>query len=353
MELKMEDCDGIGLRTHCYDTKEINLKKGVDPTPYLTTYPKLFKGHEISIKKQMNNLTRVTFKNVPFNIPDEEIIHLCLRYGEPLKNKVSYEKPTRLTRGVSGSTRFVDMKLTPGSQFENYYWMEGPLSGDVGCRVTVLHNEQLQQCSHCLRRANFCPGGGNGRACETLKTERGKMGDYMKYLKEKHGYTSLKMQYLQMQFPALGGTDKTEDGFGHMEDTADTHENVGNSEEVENLKKQISDMNLVQQQLVETKAKLKLEQKNARTAMLKLEHVEKVASQRIIESMPGANFDDDSNHLAMLLATVLEKDDFEYDEDSDKVEPKAENEFLKRIEENCPNFPDHDKKLTSNQASTN
>ena len=76
IKLKMEDCLGIALRTHRYDTKEIKLKKGVDPTPYLTVNPVMFKGHLITIKKQMNNLTRVTFKNVPFNIPDEEIIHL-------------------------------------------------------------------------------------------------------------------------------------------------------------------------------------------------------------------------------------------------------------------------------------
>ena len=62
------------------------LAKSVDPTPYLTTVPKIFKGHDISIKKQVNNLTRVTFKNIPFNIPDEEVIHLCKRYGEPLNN---------------------------------------------------------------------------------------------------------------------------------------------------------------------------------------------------------------------------------------------------------------------------
>ena len=62
--------------------------------------------------------------------------------------------------------------------------------------------------------------------------------------------------------------------------------------------------------------------------------------------MQCANFDDDSNHLAMLLATVLERDDFEYDEDEDKVEPKVEEEFLKRIEENCRDLPDNEQKLT-------
>ena len=67
--LKVEDCLGIALRTHRYDTKEIKLKKNVDPSPYINEVPIVFKGHEFTIRKQMNNLTRVTFKNVPFNIP--------------------------------------------------------------------------------------------------------------------------------------------------------------------------------------------------------------------------------------------------------------------------------------------
>ena len=58
--------------------------------------------------------------------------------------------------------------------------------------------------------------------------------------------------------------------------------------------------------------------------------------------MPLGNFKEDSNHLAMLLATVLEKDDFEYDVDTDKVEPRSSTEFLKRIEDNCGDIPDKD-----------
>ena len=126
----------------------------------------------------------------------------------------------------------------------------------------------------------------------------------------------------------------------------DNDDNEHTNEEVEELKIQLSDFHKVQQELVETKARLKLEQKNARTATLKLEHVEKVATQRIVESISGANFDEDSNHLAMLLATVLEKDDFQYDLESDKVEPKAETEFLKRIEDNCVNVPDREEKIS-------
>ena len=152
------------------------------------------------------------------------------------------------------------------------------------------------------------------------------------------------MQYLQTQFPPLVGSKGLEDGFGHIEESdvnIDTQE-----ENIEELKQQISDFNLIQQQLLETKAKLAAEQRNSKTAMLKLKHVEKVASQRIVESMPGVNFEDDCNHLTMLLATVLENDDFEYDEDTDQVEPKSQNEFLKKIEESCGDVPDKDVKLS-------
>ena len=33
VKLKVEDCAGLSLSTNRYDTKEINLKPGVDPTP--------------------------------------------------------------------------------------------------------------------------------------------------------------------------------------------------------------------------------------------------------------------------------------------------------------------------------
>ena len=94
------------------------------------------------------------------------------------------------------------------------------------------------------------------------------------------------------------------------------------------------------------KAQINVEQNNASKATNKLEHVEKVASQKIVESMPGATFEEDSNHLAMLLATVLRNDDFEYDEVSDKVEPKSSYDFLKRIEHNCPDIPDKEENLS-------
>ena len=124
VQLKVEDCAGIALRTHRYDTKEIKLKKNVDPSPYLRSDPVVYKNHKITITKQTNNLTRVTFRNVPYNIPDEEIIHLCKVYGEPFENRVYYEKPSARTRGIPQSTRYVQMKMAAGKQFENYYWLK-------------------------------------------------------------------------------------------------------------------------------------------------------------------------------------------------------------------------------------
>ena len=107
----------------------------------------------------------------------------------------------------------------------------------------------------------------------------------------------------------------------------------------------MSDINALKEQLTQAKAQIKLEKNIASKANKKLEHVEKVASQRILESMPGDNFEEDSNHLTMLLATVQKNDDFEYDVDTDKVEPKSSS-FLKKIEEECADFPDKDAKLS-------
>jgi hypothetical protein len=183
IKMKPNDCLGVALQTSRYDTKEVKLKHGVDPSPYLTNSPIVFKDHEVEVRSQSANVTMVTFRNLPFNIPDEEVINLCKCYGEPLNNKVSYDKPSKATRGVPGSSRRVEMKMKPGKQFENFYWMEGPLEGDVGCRVTVLHAGQVQQCSHCLRRADSCPGAGVGKVCEKLGTSRGLIGDYMQHLK--------------------------------------------------------------------------------------------------------------------------------------------------------------------------
>ena len=62
--------------------------------------------------------------------------------------------------------------------------------------------------------------------------------------------------------------------------------------------------------------------------------------------MPCSNFEDDCNHLTMLLATVMQNDDFDYNSDTDKVQPKCDSDFLKKIEESCADLPDKEQKLS-------
>jgi len=102
------------------------------------------------------------------------------------------------------------MHLSEGMCFENHYWMEGPLPGDKGRRIIVLHNGQATQCSHCLRRAGSgCPAMGIGRACcELVGTPRAKMTTYTQQLRATVGYITLKIKYIERQakmFPSLIG----------------------------------------------------------------------------------------------------------------------------------------------------
>ena len=89
LEINPEDCLGLDFTTGRYDTREVQFKPEVDVTPYLTlTSPKYFKGHEINVSRVLKNVTRITFKNVPMSVPDEEIIHLCKTYSTPIDNTV-------------------------------------------------------------------------------------------------------------------------------------------------------------------------------------------------------------------------------------------------------------------------
>ena len=91
LSINPDDCIGYNYNSGRYDTKEIKFKPGIDLTPYIKSNFE-FKGHKINTMKQMSNVTKVSFRNVPFNVPDEEIIQLCNSYGKPINNRVHYEK---------------------------------------------------------------------------------------------------------------------------------------------------------------------------------------------------------------------------------------------------------------------
>ena len=138
LKIKLENCLRFNFTSARYDTREISLLPGIDLSPFVTSIENFY-GHNITTRTQSTNILKVTFRQVPLNVPDEEILHLCKYYGNPLNNKVHYETLSHPKfAGVSGATRFVEMEMTPGKSFQNFYWMEGSLLSDQGCRVTVL-----------------------------------------------------------------------------------------------------------------------------------------------------------------------------------------------------------------------
>ena len=329
-------CVGFNYSTGRYDTREIKFRPGVDISPYIKE-PFEFMGHEVYTQKQMNNMMKVTFKNVPFNVPDEEIIQLCKAYGNPLYNKVNYERMfNSRNKGMMGATRWVEMDMKQGVVMKNFYWLEGPLPGDKGTRITVLHNGQDQQCSHCLKTGSEgCPAKGNGRACDELKTPRTKMSDYMMELKKKTGYESLKSQYLK-QYPSLNS-----DPIGNMDDTSKEEEDPDSlfptnpvearDAKICELENKVAKMSESLDAYAKIKANFQNTVKTTVTARNKLKHIKKVTEDRLKECLQKPNFEEHSKVLVSLLYAVIDEESFDIDPASETLRLKSN--FLKDTEE--------------------
>ena len=226
LKINPEDCLALDFTTGRYDTREVKFKPEVNVTPYLTvSTPIYFKNHEITVQRVLKNVTKVTFKNVPMSVPDEEIINICKAYSTPVDNIVHREMvrlsgPTKRT--ITGSTRYVEVNLDSQTHFRNFYWLEGPLPGDPGRRITVLYNGQPQQCSHCLKlSSSSCSAAANGKLCQSMGTVRAKMSVYMESLKLQDGYVPMKTRYLEIQaknYPSLGRKNKSDDTNQQAED---------------------------------------------------------------------------------------------------------------------------------------
>ena len=330
-------CLGFNFSTGRYVTREIKFKQGVDISPYVRTSFE-FKGHQVTTKKQLNNVTKVSFRNVPFNVPDEEIIQLCNCYGKPIKNKVHYEKMfNSKNKGMTGGTRWVEMELKPGIFMNNYYWLEGPLQGDIGSRITVLHNGQEQQCSHCLKTGRGgCKAIGNGKACKQLGNPRAKMSDYMAMLKRQVGYESLKSLYVQ-QFPSL-----QEENVSSMEDKdVDVEEEdellptnpiERKDAKIAELEKTAAQVASLQESVLKMKAEKSIAIKAASVFKNKIKFARKVTEERLKECLPIPGFENEhSGVLVTLMSTLVDEDSFELDPDTNTLNPKSD--FLKNIEE--------------------
>ena len=192
-----------------------------------------------------------------------------------------------------------------------------------------------------------------------MNVPRGKMSDYMMHLKIKIGYTSLKTQYLEeqeMEFPKLGGfecviNEMVDENDDDLEETAVLADKCTKYSETifslekqlmdlkntaEKGEKQLSDNNLLKEQLTHKEAKLKLAENNSRKATRRVEHVMKITEQRMVDCIPDPNFKDDiSTHLAAIYATCIEPEDYSFDVEADVITPRNDDSFLKTLKENC------------------
>lgn len=303
LKIKSEDCLRFNFSSYRYDRREVILKPNVDITPYLKTISDFY-GHTVTTVRQSSNIIRVSFRNVPLNVPDEEIVHLCSFYGTPLNNKVEYEKLSNVKcAGLTGSTRFVDMEMNPGSSMMNFYWMEGPLPGDQGCRITVLHSGQDRQCSHCLKTlSGGCPGQGQGKVCKSLGTKMTRMIDYMAEIKINRGYESLKTAYL-MKFPAINSKKAAVTMEEELEVDSDEKENPVNSKIIDQKNIAISELEkdleerqkLFDQKLFSTKRSSDLAKNKISTATTGLDMF-------LVENMKKPDFDEFNSSFNFLIS---------------------------------------------------
>ena len=343
--LKIKEEDTIGI-DYFYGHKEIELKPDVDVTPYLhDNIPTKYMEFDIIVKQQETNFsTKILFRNVPLNVPDEELVNLALCYGQP----VGTVKRERLTnpkdKGKIGSNRTLDVILNPGQSFENYYWLEGPLPSDQGRRIIVTHQNQSQQCSHCFgyTKAKYgtdlviCPGNGNGKACKALETERARMGPYMRVLQKVLGYRSLKAKFSRMgPMEEQSDDEESEVTVTYKSPIMEKDEKIltlqGEKEKLLQEKEQIEKkFPELKENLSKTKSNLTALQKKVKQKSHQISQATEITEKRLAEAISlEPSYLRDNPHLVTLLAVLQERDDFDVDAENGVIKPIHEDSFLK------------------------
>ena len=341
--IKESDTIAIDYTTGNYGHREVELKPGVDVTPYLTKGVAIkFLDHDIYVTKQETNATtKILFRNVPLNVPDEELINLCMCYGQP-RGWVTREKLTNMKdKGRVGSNRTVEVLLNKGAAFENFYWLEGPLPGDQGRRITVTHQGQPQQCSNCFNYdipkysqslADKCPALGNGKACKMMGTPRARMGAYMKNLEKLVGFTTLKLKNARVGGNRAGydiaEDDDLSDEVIFKSPVAERDEKIQELEnELTNLQK---DLPALKESLVKVTKQLEVEKKEKSLKETRVAKAMDITEHRIAEAIKSDfSFVVDNPQLIALLALFQDRDNFTVDAENETITPIQEEGFLR------------------------
>ena len=222
LKVNPEDCTSYTFSQFSNNSKELKFKPAVDISPYIGSFT--FRGHTFLSRRQGNRSVRVTFREVPHFICDEELLNIVQCYGTPTDHVMHYDLSANpKARGlVNVNTRHMEMTLGD-KKIPNYFWLEGAHPGDRSVRITVTHPGQEPQCYNCLCSGPACPGDGKGKACKSTKTPKARMAEYMQRLKVQHGYVSLKAKHAA-SFPDLGNRKSaplTNDEFPSVEEEKD------------------------------------------------------------------------------------------------------------------------------------
>ena len=239
-----------------YNHKEIVFKKDHDVLKYRRP-PFMYKGHIVTVgsNSSARMLTKITFRNVPRSVPDEELINFCFSFGQPEETRTVYygKYLSGKFEGLYNGTRWLNMELKRRVPI-NFIWLEGPEDIE-STRITVtLGAGGETQCGHCLRTGNEgCPGSGKAKVCRAKMEKRAEIGVYMKGLEEKFQYKTLKAKY----FDSLKVEKETEQAGDEEEEIAeddssdrqleeeslDKHDQEVLSKENEQLKKEVQSLN--------------------------------------------------------------------------------------------------------------
>ena len=355
LKIKVSDTEAIDYTTGSYGHREVQLKAGVDISPYTTgNTPIKYLGHDILVKKQeTNTTTKILFRNVPLNVPDEEIINLCMCYGQP-QGWVTRERLINIKdKGKTGSNRTVEVLLNEGASFENYYWLEGPLPGDQGRRITVTHQGQPQQCSNCFSYdipkygralAERCPAQGNGKACKLLGTPRAKMNPYMKELEKLVGFATLKIKQARLT-GNKAGYDNAEDTMGeNLEDENEFKTPImERDEKISNLEKEklelCRELPELKEQVMKLTKQLEVEKKDKALRENRVSKAIKMTEHRIADAIKtDYSFLVDNPQLITLLTLFQERSDFDVDIENEIVKPIEDDGFLEVITNEIDNI---------------
>ena len=300
-----------------YGVKEVYFNSDHDLKKYERS-PFVYKGHMVSIGNNfdLKRQTKVSFLNVPRDIPDEEIIHFCKHFGKVKDNTVYYGKHHGgKLNGLYNGSRWVEMEIDTRKNLVNYVWWEGPLPDSEKCRITITYGAgKGHQCGHCLKTSQQgCQGGGKAKICREKEGVRANLIDYMKVLEDLYGYKTLKKKYLDSKT----NDEKEKDNTSEVADNENqpissesrsnsdnevvtlTEKNVELQKSVDDLKKSLSNQ-ILNAEKYENKMKV------LRTSILK--HLE--------QSIPDPFFE--SSNMSLLvtqLSFTLKETDYEVEGD--------------------------------------